>query len=117
MPLRAAVAGFFLKTHGSLVKGLMPLRAAVAGFFLSLRFKTPPSLKTWCFFNSEAASSMRVVTTALTSLLLTPVFSATVANAAVAVMAPPAFMAFFMDFMAGAIALRIAVMSCDELGR
>merc|ERR1719321_263454 len=43
-------AGFALKTHGSLVKGLMPLRAAVAGLFLSFMFSMPASLKAPDFF-------------------------------------------------------------------
>ena len=40
-------AGFALKTHGSLVKGLTPFRAGVAGFFFSFMFSIPADLKDW----------------------------------------------------------------------
>merc|ERR1719326_2383863 len=45
------LAGFALKTHGSLVKGLTPLRAGRAGFFLSFKFNAPASLKDPLFFS------------------------------------------------------------------
>merc|ERR1719162_1054302 len=35
------LAGFALKTQGSLVNGLTPFLAAVAGFFLSFMLRTP----------------------------------------------------------------------------
>merc|ERR1719313_2358669 len=51
-------AGFALKTHGSLVNGLMPLRAGVAGFFFSFKFNAPTNLKDPFFFNCPAATDM-----------------------------------------------------------
>merc|ERR1712185_866577 len=48
-------AGFALKTHGSLVKGLIPLRAFVAGLFFSFMFSIPPSLKEPDFFTCSTA--------------------------------------------------------------
>merc|ERR550532_122665 len=51
------LAGLALKTHGSLVKGLMPLRAGLAGFFFNFMLSTPPNLKAPFFFNSLAANS------------------------------------------------------------
>merc|ERR1712072_1140715 len=44
------LAGFALKTHGSLVRGFTPLRAGRAGFFFSFRFNAPASLKEPFFF-------------------------------------------------------------------
>merc|ERR1719152_933974 len=59
-------AGLALKTQGSLVKGFTPLRAAVAGFFFNFMFRQPASLKAPFFFSSDAAKSIKPVTTALT---------------------------------------------------
>merc|ERR1719199_2430889 len=99
------LAGFALKTHGSLVKGLIPLRAGRAGFFLSFRFKAPANLKEPFFFNCSAATVTIPSTTAFTSLDFNPQVSATEPYACVAVMVPlAAFIAFiaFIAFM-GAI--------------
>merc|ERR1719240_1664858 len=93
-------AGFALKTHGSLVKGLTPLRAARAGFFLSLRFKAPASLKEPFFLSCSAATSMMPSMTAFTSLLFNPVVSATELYAALEVMVEPAAFIAFMAFIA-----------------
>merc|ERR1711972_1018060 len=51
-------AGLALKTHGSLVKGLMPLRAGVAAFFFNFRFNAPTNLKDPFFFSCSAATDM-----------------------------------------------------------
>merc|ERR1719421_2006160 len=100
-------AGFALKTHGSLVNGLMPLRAFVAGLFFSFMFSIPPSLKAPDFFTCSTATPMNASTTPFTSFVFNPVVSATDWNTPVCVIAPPAFiaalrafMAFFMAFMA-----------------
>merc|ERR1719258_26108 len=71
------LAGFALKTHGSLVKGLMPFRAGRAGFFFSFKFNAPASLKEPFFFNWSAATVTMPSTMALTSFDLRPVVSAT----------------------------------------
>merc|ERR1712149_6349 len=71
------LAGFALKTHGSLVKGFTPLRAGRAGFFFNFKFNAPASLKEPFFFNSSAATPIMPSTMAFTSLLLSPVLSAT----------------------------------------
>merc|ERR1712019_46151 len=68
-------AGFALNTQGSLVNGLTPLRAGVAFFTFSFRFKQPPNLKDWCFFNSDAPISISPSTTVFTCLLFKPFFS------------------------------------------
>merc|ERR1712110_991002 len=99
------LAGFALKTHGSLVKGFMPLRAGRAGFFFSLRFNAPASLKDPFFFNCSAATVTMPSTTAFTSFDFNPMVSATEPYACVAVMVPlAAFIALiaFIAFM-GAI--------------
>merc|ERR1712196_358 len=62
-------AGFALKTHGSLVNGLMPLRAFVAGLFFSFMFSIPASLKEPDFFTCSAATPMNVSTTPFTSFV------------------------------------------------
>merc|ERR1712100_259140 len=90
------LAGFALKTHGSLVNGLMPLRAGRAGFFFNFRFKAPTSLKEPFFFNWSAATLTMPSTMAFTSFDFNPVVSATEPYACVAVMVPlaAAFIAF-----------------------
>jgi len=70
-------AGFALKTHGSLVKGLMPLRAFLAGLFFSFMLSMPPSLKEPDFFNSDTATPINASTTAFASLAFKPHLSAT----------------------------------------
>merc|ERR1711904_699746 len=62
-------AGFALKTHGSLVKGLMPLRAFVAGLFFSFMFSIPANLKEPDFFTCSTATPMNASTTPFTSLV------------------------------------------------
>merc|ERR1740139_383881 len=99
--LTVLLAGFALKTHGSLVKGLRPFLAAVAGFFLSFMLRTPPSLNLPFFFNSVAPRARYAVMTPLTTFALRPCPSATAENAALAV--KPDAPAFFMVFIAGAI--------------
>merc|ERR1719421_529189 len=70
-------AGFALKTHGSLVKGLMPLRAFVAGLFFNFIFSMPAILKEPVFFTCSTATPISAVTTPLTSFVFIPVVSAT----------------------------------------
>merc|ERR1712178_320773 len=70
-------AGFALKTHGSLVKGLMPLRAFVAGLFFSFMFSIPANLKEPDFFTCSTATPMNASTTPFTSFDFVPVVSAT----------------------------------------
>merc|ERR550537_876579 len=98
-------AGFALKTHGSLVNGLMPLRAFVAGLFFNFMLSMPASLKEPVFFTCSTATPMNASTMPLTSFVFKPVVSATDWNTPVCVMAPPvfiafAFIAFFMAFIA-----------------
>merc|ERR1719197_1962741 len=106
-------AGFALKTHGSLVKGLTPLRAGRAGLFLSLRFRAPASLKDPFFLSCSAAISMIPSMTAFTSLLFKPVVSATELYAPLAVMADPAAFIAFMAFIAF---IATMVMRVEEAG-
>merc|ERR1712127_237919 len=89
--LTVLLAGFALKTHGSLVNGFTPLRAAFAGFFFSFMLSTPPSLNLPFFLSSDAANSTYEVITAFTCFGLSSVFSATLAKAPLAVkpLAPP----------------------------
>merc|ERR1719446_1720364 len=94
-------AGFALKTHGSLVKGLMPLRAFVAGLFFSFMFSMPASLKEPDFFTCSAATPMNASTTPFTSFVFKPVVSATDWYAPVAVITPLAFIAFIGAILRG----------------
>merc|ERR1719432_409013 len=71
------LAGFALKTHGSLVNGFTPLRAGRAGFFLSFKLSAPASLNEPFFFNCSAATVTIPSTTAFTSLDFSPHVSAT----------------------------------------
>merc|ERR1719473_1513163 len=93
-------AGFALKTHGSLVKGLMPLRAFVAGLFFSFMFSMPANLKDPDFFTCSTATPMNASTTPFTSFVFKPVVSATDWNTPVWVILPPAFIAALRAFMA-----------------
>merc|ERR1719405_440098 len=93
-------AGFALKTHGSLVKGLMPLRALVAGLFFSFMLSMPAILKEPDFFTCSTATPIQASTTPFTSFVFKPVVSATDWNTPVCVIAPPALRAF-MAFIAG----------------
>merc|ERR1719265_2735326 len=70
-------AGLALKTHGSLVKGLMPFFAAVAGFFFNFKFKNPASLKFPFFLILAVATPKRASITPFTTLFLSPLVSAT----------------------------------------
>merc|ERR1719162_1076420 len=121
------LAGLALKTQGSLVNGFTPFRAGLAAFVLSFMLRTPPKLNLPFFFNSAAASSTYVVTTAFTcfglssvaSAILLAAWDAVSPSAPVAFLAVAAFMAFmavaafltfmavasFMAFIAGAIVL------------
>merc|ERR1719247_2917160 len=97
-------AGFALKTHGSLVKGLMPLRAFVAGLFFNFMLSIPATLKEPVFFTCSTATPMYASTTPFTSFVFKPVVSATDCIMPVCVIAPPAFIAFmafiaFIDFI------------------
>merc|ERR1719213_347399 len=98
-------AGFALKTHGSLVKGLTPLRALVAGLFFSFMLSIPASLKEPDFCTCDTATCMNASTTPFASLVFSPVFSATDWNTAVCVIAPAfmAFIAFIAGMMGGAM--------------
>merc|ERR1712070_938539 len=86
-------AGFALKTHGSLVKGLMPFFAFVAGLFFNFMLSIPASLNEPDFFTSDTATSINASTTAFASEVFSPAFSAAVVYAAVAVIPLP-FIAF-----------------------
>merc|ERR1712196_671819 len=68
-------AGFALKTHGSLVKGLMPFFAAVAGLFFNFMFSIPANLKEPHFFTCVTATPMNASTTPFTSFVFNPVVS------------------------------------------
>merc|ERR1711990_1438798 len=92
-------AGFALKTHGSLVKGLMPFFAFVAGLFFNFMFSMPANLKEPDFFTCSTATPMNASTTPLTSFVFNPVVSATDWNTPVCVIAPPAFIAFIAGMM------------------
>merc|ERR1719420_1250472 len=70
-------AGFALKTHGSLVKGLTPLRAFVAGLFFNFMLSMPATLKEPVFFTCSTATPMYASTTPRTSFVFKPVVSAT----------------------------------------
>merc|ERR1719473_638145 len=70
-------AGFALKTHGSLVNGLMPFFAFVAGLFFSFMFSMPANLKDPDFFTCSTATPMNASTTPFTSFVFKPVVSAT----------------------------------------
>merc|ERR1719152_571105 len=70
-------AGFALKTHGSLVNGLMPLRAFVAGLFFNFMFSMPATLKEPVFFTCSTATPIKASTTPFTSFVFKPVVSAT----------------------------------------
>merc|ERR1719460_771070 len=76
-------AGFALKTHSSLVNGLMPLRAFVAGLFFNFMFSMPANLKEPDFFTCSTATPMNASTTPFTSFVFKPVVSATDWNAPV----------------------------------
>merc|ERR1719359_2171268 len=84
----------------------MPFRAFVAGLFFSFMLSIPASLKEPDFFTSDTATAINASTTPRTSLVFNAVVSATDWNAAVCVIAPPAFIAFiafiafFIAFMA-----------------
>merc|ERR1719355_184239 len=81
----------------------MPLRAFVAGLFFSFMLSMPANLKEPDFFTCSTATPMKASTTPFTSLVFSPVVSATDWNTPVCVIAPPAFiafMAFFIAFMA-----------------
>merc|ERR1711939_1206032 len=101
-------AGFALKTHGSLVKGLMPFFAFVAGLFFSSMLSMPASLKEPDFFTCSTATPISESTTPFTSFVFSPVVSATDWNTPVCVIAPPAFIAF-IAFIAGMVAIEVVI--------
>merc|ERR1719174_2392088 len=106
-------AGLALKTHGSLVKGLMPLRAFVAGLFFSFMLSMPATLKEPDVFTCATATPMNASTTPFTSFVFKPVVSATDWNTPVCVIAPPAFIAAFLAFMAFFIAFMAFIAFMD----
>src|SRR5439155_16477584 len=75
-------AGLALKTHSSLVKGLIPLRALVAGLWTTLIFTRPGSANTPGPFlpTADSICSDRAAKTELTCLRARPVFAAIAAR-------------------------------------
>merc|ERR1711904_451737 len=65
-------AGFALKTHGSLVNGLMPFFAFVVGLCFNFILSIPASLKEPVDFTCSTATAISASTTPFTSLVFKP---------------------------------------------
>merc|ERR1712025_1157679 len=78
----------------------MPLRAFVAGLFFNFMLSMPAILKEPDFFTCSTATPISASTTPFTSLVFSPVVSATDWHTPVCVITPPAFIAFMAFFIA-----------------